>query len=228
MYNKRQTLLLSIITIFIFSNFAIKSVRANTANKANDSDLLYFEDYIAALEDEPEARFHKAREAFFKNDLNTAAREIRKAVAFFRIELVWATQEGKRGLLASAIELERLADDIELGNITSVKELDYAFSRAHYALAKHYQLKASESHIKKAYKKLGIELKAATKHLNHAVLWSGNKIESGLKETTKGVQLLEEKLKAGAELMKDEIVKTIELIGQEIEKLNKKEEPDKK
>ncbi len=228
MCNKQRVFVLFIVTVFIFSVFTVSKAWGEAPKKVSDSDLLYFEDYIASLEDEPEDRFHKAREAFFKNDMSAGAKEIRKAVAFLRVELVWATEEGKKGLLASAIELDRLADEMEQGNIASVKELDDAFSRAHYALAKHYQLKSAESNIKKAYKKLVIELKAAAKHLNYAILWSGNKIESGFKDAIKGVNLLEDKLIKGSEWIKGEADKSIELIGREIEKLNKKEAHDKK
>jgi hypothetical protein len=194
----------------------------------SSSNILYFEDYVQAIEDEPENRFHRAREYFFKDDMEAAAKEIRKAAVFLRLESGWATTEGKKGLFASALELDKLADEVQKGGVASVKELDDAFSRAHYALAKHYHLKASESKLKQAYKDLGRELKVAVKHLKHALLWSGDRIESAFKEMMKDVHMLEEKLMGDEKRDQEEAEKVIDSVGQEIERSRKKIEPSKK
>lgn len=212
----------------IISLFMISQSWAGPDQPDPSSDILYFEDYVQAIEDEPETRFHRAREYFFKDDLAAAAKEIRKAAVFLRLESGWATKEGKGGLIASAIELDKLADDVEKGSVVSVKELDDAFSRAHYALARHYHLKATESGVKQAYKKLGIELKAAVKHLKHALLWSGHKIESAFKELVNDVHMLEEKLMGDEKRDQEETGKVIDSVGREIEKSEKKLESKKK
>ncbi len=203
-------------------------VRADNGRSETSSDIIYFEDYISAIEDEPESRFHKAREYFFKNDSESAAKEIRKGAVFLRLESGWATKEGKEALITSARELDKLADEVEKGEVTSVKDLDQAFSRAHYALARHYRLRASESQVKKSYKKLVRELKAAAKHLHHALLWSGDKIESGFSEIRRDVQILEGKMGEGAKWVQDEVNRLMKYIDQEIEKFNKKTGPEKK
>jgi len=202
-------------------------VRADTDKSDTSSEILYFEDYIEAIEEEPESRFHRAREFFFKNDMQAAAKEIRKSAAFLRLELGWATKEGKGPLIASARELDKLADDLESGAVTSVKELDDAFSRANYALARHYHLKALESHGKQAYKKLASELKAAAKHLKHALLWSRNKIESVFNDLMKDIQSMAEKLMKEEKQTQDEVGKMIESIGNEIERSRERIEPGK-
>ncbi|MGA1839003.1 MAG: hypothetical protein ACMUIU_00110 [bacterium] len=212
----------------IISTILICRVRADNEKSESSSDIIYFEDYVSAIEDETESRFHKAREYFFKNDYEAAAKEIHKGAVFLRLESGWATKEGKGPLIASARELDILADEVEKGEVASVKDLDQAFSRAHFALARHYRLRASESEVKKAYEKLGTELKAAAKHLNHALLWSGDKIESGLREIRKDVQIFEEKLVEGGKWVHDEANRIIKYIDKEIEKFNKKTEPEKK
>ena len=211
----------------IISLIIVTEARAGRDKPDPSSDILYFEEYVQAIEDEPENRFHRAREYFFKDDMEASAREIRKSAVFLRLEMGWATKEGKKGLVTSSLELDKLADEVEKGKVTSVKELDDAFSRAHYALARHYHLKASESGVQEAYDNLVRELKTTVKHLKHAILWSGDKIESAFKEMIKDVHMMEKKILGGEKQDQEEAEKMIESVGKEIEKSGKKMEPKK-
>jgi len=211
----------------IISLIMVSEVWAGRDKPDPSSDILYFEEYVQAVEDEPENRFHRAREYFFKDDMEASAREIRRAAVFLRLEMGWATKEGKKGMVTSSIELDKLADEAEKGEVTSVKELDDAFSRAHYALARHYHLKASESGVQEAYDKLVRELKTAVKHLKHAILWSGEKIESAFKEMIKDVHMMEKKMLGGEKQDQEEAGKMVESVGREIEKSGQKIEPEK-
>lgn len=159
--------------------------------------------------------------------METSAREIRKAAVFLRLEMGWATKEGKKGLVTSSLELDKLADKVEKGEVTSVKELDDAFSRAHYALARHYHLKASESSVQEAYDNLVRELKTAVKHLKHAILWSEDKIESAFREIIKDIHMMEEKVLGGEKQDQKQAEKMIESIGKEIERSGQKVESKK-
>ena len=100
-----------LILTCIISVVMISNAWAGPDQPDPSSDILYFEDYVQAIEDEPETRFHRAREYFFKDDMESAAKEIRKAAVLLRLESGWATNEGKRGLIASAIELDKLAGE---------------------------------------------------------------------------------------------------------------------
>jgi hypothetical protein len=104
--------------------------------------VLVEEDVLLQFVELPGEHFHKARENFLKKDFKGAASEIRKGAAFLRLEAARATKEGKVGLTASIAELERLANDVEKGTVTSAKTLDRAFAKAHHGLAKHHYLKA--------------------------------------------------------------------------------------
>lgn len=211
----------------IISVIIVSEAWADRDKPDPSSDTLYFEDYVQAIEDEPENRFHRAREYFFKDDMEAAAREIRKAAVFLRLELGWATKEGKKGLITSALELDELADEVQKVKVASVKELDDAFSLAHYALARHYHLKASESSVKEAYGNLVRELKSAVKHLKHALLWNGDKIESAFKEMIKDIHMMEKKFVGGEKQDQEQAGKILESIGQEIERSGQKTEPKK-
>ncbi|MGA1845229.1 MAG: hypothetical protein ACMUIS_11765 [bacterium] len=216
------------VALALIASVMSGKVRAETDKPDTSSEILYFEDYIEAIEEEPESRFHRAREFFFKNDMQAAAKEIRKGAVFLRLESGWATKEGKGPLIASSQELEKLADDLESDSVTSVKALDDTFARAHYALARHYHLKAAESHGKQAYKKLARELKAAAKHLKHALLWSRNKIESVFNDLMRDIHSMAERLTKDEKQAHDEVGNVIDSIGNEIEKSRERIEPGKK
>lgn len=183
---------------------------------------------VSSSADEAERYFKKAHEDFLKKDRKAAAAEIREAAALLKREERRATSEGKKDLSASAQELEKLATDVENGTVTSVKELDNAFARAHYALARHHYLKASKSWAEKEADKAGHELKAAAADLERGLTWAGHKAEAGTKTVINNTRILGEKLIKGAGWVSAEVGKGIEDLGKEIEKLGKKTEPAKK
>jgi hypothetical protein len=67
--------------------------------------------------------------------------------------------------MASTQELGKLTDQVQKGTVSSARELDEAFARVHYALARYYQSKVSESWARKEASEAGQDLKAATVHL---------------------------------------------------------------
>jgi len=81
-----------------------------------------------------ETHFRKARESFLHNDPHEAASEIRKGVADIKLESEQATEKGKEILLGSIRELEKLADEVKKGALSSVQKLDEAFDHAYEAL----------------------------------------------------------------------------------------------
>jgi hypothetical protein len=125
-------------------------------------------------------------------------------------------------------ELEKLADDTEKGKIASAKVLEQAFSRADYALAKVYHVKASESWVKKATKEVGHSLKTAADNLEYGLAWAGHKAEAGGKAAIKDARLVAGKLIEGMGWVPDEVGKGIEFIGKEVEKFGKQVEPPKR
>jgi len=192
-----------------------------TKPKAPEGYVLVEEDVLLQFVELPGEHFHKARENFLKKDLKGAASEIRKGEAFLRLQAARATAEGKKGLITSIAELEKLANDVEKGTVTSAKTLDRTFAKSHHALAKHHYLKALEYRTKKDTKRAGHSLKAAAVHLEHGFAWSGHELEAGTAKVVRTALDLGGKLIEGTGLMTDEVVKAIDYIGQEIEKLGK-------
>lgn len=190
--------------------------------------ILVEEDILIVFVDEPGEHFHKAREFFLKKDTKAVAAEIREGAAFLKLEAGRATGDGKKALMASVNELEKLADGVEKGTVTSAKELDDAFARAEYALAEHHYRKAKESWAEKEAKNTGHDLKAAAYHLENAFAWAGHKLEAGTIAVIDGVRLVAGKLIEGVGWVVAEVGKVIDDIGKEIEKLGKVIEPKKK
>jgi serine protease Do len=79
--------------------------------------------------------FKLALEHFINKDAKGAASEIRKGAAVLKREGEWATGKGKELLTVSVRELEKLAEGVEKGLVTSAKELEKAFDRAYEALS---------------------------------------------------------------------------------------------
>jgi hypothetical protein len=169
--------------------------------------------------DEPSADFHNAHENFMKGDFKAAARDLRKAAAFVKLESSRATAEGKKGLVSSYKGLERLAEDVEKGTTTSVKDLENEFARTHQALAKHHYLKAVEAEGKKDSKATGHFLKSSLIHLEHGFAWAGHKLEAATVATIKDIRILSGELIEGSGWVPDKIGSAIKWIGKEIEKL---------
>ncbi len=216
------------LTIAFCTTFAwAQETKQETTLKAPEGYVLVEEDVLIVFADAPGEHFHKARESFLKKDINSAADEIRKGAAFMKLEAGRGTKESKEELMASVRELEKLANEVKKGTVTSAKELDHSFARAHLALARHHYLKASESWAKKEAKKVGNDLKASTTHLEHALAWSGHELEAAGLAVTKDAVVVSKKLVEGTGWMAEETGKAIEAIGKEIEKLGKKLEPAK-
>jgi hypothetical protein len=186
------------------------------------------EDVLTVFVDALGEHFHKARENFLKKDYRAAAEEIRKGAAFLKLQATRAASEGKKGLMASIDELEKLAKDVEQGTVTSATTLNHAFARAHHSLAQHHYLKAMEYKAKGAGSKVGHALKAAATHLEHGFAWPGHKLEAATVAVIKNTGLVVGKLIEGTGWISKEAGMLIEKIGVEIEKLGKMLEPTKK
>jgi hypothetical protein len=216
-----------ILSLFCISALiTVVSIGGATAEESKPSAqpgwVVIEEDIYYVFDDEPSAYFYRAHENFMKKDLKAAARELRKAAAFVKLESSRATAEGKKGLDSSYNELKKLADDVEKGATTSVKDLETVFARTHYALARHHYLKAVEVQGKKNAKETGHFLRSALIHLEHGFAWSGHKLEAAAVATIKDIRILSGELIEGAGWAPDKIGSAIKWIGNETEKLGHK------
>lgn len=168
-----------------------------------------------------EQTFQKARQDYLQKNMNSAAQQIKKGAGFMKAEAAKASVKGKDALTASAQELEKLADDVKKGAITSQKRMEETFARAYLALASDAQIKSTESWSRKEAAKAGVALESANKNLEKSFAWAGQKIEKGTNDAMKKSQDLALKLKKKGSLVAEEVGKGIKDAGNEIEKFGK-------
>jgi len=186
----------------------------------SDSELMdQASPYVA---DQPDMHFQRARENFVKRAGKASAEEIRTGAAYVKIEAVRAQGDSKRALMKSAQELDALADGVERGTVTSVKDLDATFARADHALANHHYVKASEAWSKKESKKTGYEMRASANHLERSAAWAGHKTKTSTATVLRDTKTTGEKLIHGTGTVTSDVGKGINNLGKEIQEVGKK------
>jgi hypothetical protein len=172
-----------------------------------------------------EQTFQKAKQDYLDKNLVATAEQIRKGSAYIKTEAEKASVTGKEALAASARELNKLADDVEKGTVTSVKRIEESFARAYQALAVDSHTKSMEAWTRKEAAKTGTALDSATKNLERGFAWAGQKVEIITKEVMKKSEELSLKLKKKGAAMTEEVGKQLKDMGNEIEKFGKKISP---
>jgi len=172
-----------------------------------------------------EQTFQKAKQDYLDKNLAAAAEQIRKGSAYMKAEAEKASVTGKEALAASARELNKLADDVKKGTVTSVKRIEESFARAYQALAADSHTKSMEAWTRKEAAKTGAALDSATNNLEKGFAWAGQKADTGTKEVMKKSEDLSLKLKEKGSVMAEEVGKELKDIGNEIEKFGKKISP---
>jgi hypothetical protein len=172
-----------------------------------------------------EQTFQKAKKNYLDKNINSAAQQIQKGASFMKAQAEKASDKGKEALNASAKELEKLADDVKKGTVTSVKRIEDTFARAYAALASDSHIKSTESWAKKQTEKAGDALDSANKYLERSFAWAGQKIEKGTKDTMKKSKELSQKLKKKGSVLAEDVGKGLKNAGDEIEKFGKKISP---
>jgi len=169
-----------------------------------------------------EKAFQGARENFLEKDFQNSAIEIRRGAAFLDREAELATEARKKALIASARELDELADRERKGAVLSIQELEQAFARAEQTLAGYYHWKATEAWKGNAIPAAGRHLKAAAVHLENALKWAGEREETGRVQVIREGKQIGERMERGAGSVESEVRKTIEGLGREIEEAGQK------
>jgi hypothetical protein len=172
-----------------------------------------------------EQTFQKAKQNYLEKNMNSAVEQIQKSASYMKAKAAKASDEGKEALNTSAKELEKLADDVKKGTVTSVKRMEETFARAYVALASDSHIKSTESWAKKETVKAGDALDSANKYLERSFAWAGQKIETRTKEVMKKSQELSLKLKKKGSVVVEDVGKSMKDAGNEIEKFGKRISP---
>jgi hypothetical protein len=182
-----------VVGLFIAFIFAVINLGV-WAQQVPEGKVLVDEDVLLILVDEPGKHFHQARENFLKTDMIGASTSIVKGTAYLKMKTGRATEEGKKLLMDSIAELEKLASGVANGTVTSIKELDDTFARANYAMSKHHQLVAKESFSKDKTDNVGYDLAASTSYLERGYAWAGRELEAGTVTAINGTRTLAGKM----------------------------------
>jgi hypothetical protein len=172
-----------------------------------------------------EQAFQKAKQNYLDKNMNSAAQQIQNGASFVKTQAEKASDKGKEKLDASARELEKLADDVKKGTVTSVRKIEDAFARAYEALAFDSHIKSTQSWAKKQTEKAGEALDSANKYLERGFAWTGQKIETGTKEVIRKSDELSKTLKKKGSVLAEDVGKGLKNAGDEIEKFGKKISP---
>lgn len=172
-----------------------------------------------------EQTFQKAKQDYLQKKMNSSAAQIKKGAAYMESEAAKASVKGKEALIVSAKELEKLADDVKKGAVSSEKRMEEAFARAYHALAVDEHIKSTESWTRKEAAKAGAALDSANKHLEKSFTWAGQKAEKSTQDVMKKSQEISLKLKDKSSLIAEDVGNGLKNAGNEIEKFGKRISP---
>jgi hypothetical protein len=172
-----------------------------------------------------EQTFQKAKKDYLEKNMQSASEQLQKSASFMKAEAAHASEKGKAALSASAKELEKLADDVKKGTVTSVKRMEETFARAYGALAADSHIKSTESWARKEQTKAGEALDSANKYLERGFSWAGEKVENNTKKALTKSKELSLKLKKKGGMVAEDVGKGLKNAGNEIETFGKKISP---
>jgi hypothetical protein len=204
--------------------FALPATAADVSTSGTGTDagpeaVEVDEMIIVEPADAPTKELTQAHESFLKKDWEKSAAETRKAAAFMKREAARAKGETKEALNASATDLEKLADRIEAGTVTSVNDLDRAFARAHQAVAQSHYIHASEAWTAKKSELAGTELQAAASHVRAGIAWSGHKAGEAGEAALNDADAVGKNLQHGTSVTAEEVSKSMDAFRGECSKL---------
>jgi len=188
------------------------------AGSAPSGYVLVEEDVIVTFANEPKKSFRTAVGDFLNRQMRAAAAEIRKGAAYLKLEAARASGDAKKVLIDSVQELEKLANDVQKAAVADLKELQNAFARAEYALARHHYLKAVELRAKGDGQKTGRELQAAADYVDSGQVWLTQKMHEGVSDVVNEARLVSAKMVYGSGAAADEVGRAFEGLGKELDK----------
>lgn len=201
---------------------------SNAPPEARPGWIIVDEEIWIRLNDEPSHHMREAHESFAQQELETASNELLKASAYLHIAARNGAIDAKKLLTASALELDRLADDVHAVDSTTIATLDSAFARAEHALAVNHHSKAHLALSNNKSRSAGHYLASAITNIENAAKWTGRELEGTALTTVEGLRFLSGKLVEGTGFVVDEAGKGVTWVGDEVIRLGKAIEQHRK
>lgn len=167
-----------------------------------------------------EENLTNARQSFLQKNYNAAAQDIRKTVAFMKTQEENASASGKKMLTSSINELDKIADGLEKGTVTSVNALDNAFARAKEAISSNSQMKTAES-------KTGQAWQSTSSGVKNGLSWTGDKLKAGFIAVAKGTGWVVGKAVEGTGWVSSKTGSMINSAGTKVQSFGKNIQPQK-
>jgi hypothetical protein len=164
--------------------------------------------------EDPTQDFDSARQSFLDLDATQAAARIRRGAQRMRTTLADLRDDSRQAMHESVTELESLAHSMEERRVNSVKRLDEAFARAHYALANRHFLAALRAREQMAELRVGEELRWSADHLQRGAQRIGLQLRDDEAAAINRTRALSANLRAGVGATSDEIGREIHSLGQ--------------
>ena len=159
----------------------LTSAATLAAQHAAEREVVVLDENVwVTFYDLPSRRFREIRNAVLNDDSEAAARDLMLAASYLSIEAGRASDVLGPPLTEVAGRLQRLAGQPE--SIT-LRELDGLFARSHWLLAQHFLQEAKASRDARQNRTTGLNLWAATHHMERAILWSGIPVSRANRKT---------------------------------------------
>ena len=176
--------------------------------------------------DEPATYFQEAHGESLNGNHRAAAERIRKGRGFVTVAARRAKAETKASLRASADDLRDLAKRVGTPSVTR-QDLEEAFGRAEYALAKHHRDRAFHYSAKKDSVKMGQSVEAAVTHALHAAAWSGGDLPQEDVVAAKEARSIARGITDGAVQVPKKVTEGLTAIGRCLRRIGQSLKPGK-
>ncbi len=143
-------------------------------------------------------RFRTARDALIRGDLVAAAGDLQTSAGHLRLEA--ERNDGALGVELGKVATQLMVLSGRVGDDDFLRtELDPVFARAHWLLAQQYLDWAEISRDRKRHKNAGGYLWAATHHLERALIWSNQRVDSDIALRLDELSSLANDLRSGSD-----------------------------
>ena len=180
------------------------------------------EDRWYLMSDEPGQNIGRAREALLMSDLQTAAKELRKAAIHLKIAASDSAEKTRRKLIRSEKELEKTAERVQDNAMKTIDEFDVITARALHALSEYHYIKAEQAWQKKKTQQAGHYLKASADNIERAAAHTEARFKATTGEIARESRAISGKLIDGTSVVVDDVGSGITRIGHQIERLETK------
>jgi hypothetical protein len=184
-------------------------------------------DVLMRFADEPSQHLGEAHKNFLEKDYTKSEINIRKAAGFVMLEESRANDQTRQELFDASSRLDRLADAVKTGSVTSANDVNAAFAQAEWALADHHEAKAEELWRAKNYLATALDLETASTNLENALKYAGLPADAETESAIKDARGIANQLARQFPLPDERIGASLATLSDKIDEVGGKLQPKK-